>query len=149
MDIIRGNRHLFISVPPPGYTAQGTKIKTGTQKGFRQVAQTNPVGNRFALLSSGPGINYSVSGENTPRPYLVMVDQGNRSYAILQPADMSLVPGILQRHSVTALIGTEFGSQTAADLNAGGVIVFSGVHGPVIEAIKLYETNCLTPLNGL
>lgn len=149
VDVIRGNRHIFISVPPPGYTQQGTKVNTGTAKGMRQVAQTTPMGGRFALFSSGPGLNFSVAGENTPRPYLVMVDQGNSSYTVLQPLDLNQLARIFRRHGITALIGTEVGPQTAASLNNGGVIVFSGVHGPVIEAIKLYEANCLTPLKGI
>jgi S1-C subfamily serine protease len=149
VDVIRGNRHIFISVPPPGYTQQGTKVNTGTAKGMRQVAQTTPMGGRFALFSSGPGLNFSVAGENTPRPYLVMVDQGNSSYTVLQPLDLNQLARIFRRHGITALIGTEVSRQTAASLNNGGVIVFSGVHGPVIEAIKLYEANCLTPLKGI
>ncbi|SLM32729.1 Conserved magnetosome hypothetical protein with 3 PDZ domains and a C-terminus NifB/NifX domain (nitrogenase molybdenum cofactor maturation). Homology with protein DMR_41090 of RS-1 and MamP1 MMP. Annotated MamP in Science paper (wrongly) [Desulfamplus magnetovallimortis] len=38
VDVIRGNSHLFISVPPPGFTQQGTKLSQPMDNHLRQVA---------------------------------------------------------------------------------------------------------------
>ncbi len=42
VDVIRGNKHLFISVPPPGFTQQGTKLSQPLDNHLRKVAFTQP-----------------------------------------------------------------------------------------------------------
>ncbi|NVL90050.1 MAG: PDZ domain-containing protein [Desulfobacterales bacterium] len=149
VDIIRGNKHLFISVPPPGFTLQGTQLNTGVNNKFRQVAMAGPIRGRLGIFASGPDLNSPVVGNTTNLPYLILVDLSNNSYAVMDPNSLNSLPQVLQQHKVTGLVCANISGPTAATLASRGVVIYSGVVGTAGDAIHLYETNRLIAMKGL
>jgi S1-C subfamily serine protease/predicted Fe-Mo cluster-binding NifX family protein len=149
VDVIRGNKHLFMSVPPPGFTQQGTQLNTGLNNKFRQVAVTSPIRGRLAIFSSGPGLNSAVAGNTAYLPYLILVDLNNNSYAVMDPNSLNSLPEIVQQYNVTDLVCTDISGQTAAALASRGVVIYSGVVGTAGDAIGLYQSNRLISMKGL
>jgi predicted Fe-Mo cluster-binding NifX family protein len=149
VDVIRGNKHLFMSVPPPGFTQQGTQLNTGLNNKFRQVAVTSPIRGRLAIFASGPGLNSAVAGNTAYLPYLILVDLNNNSYAVMDPNSLNSLPEIVQQYNVTDLVCTDISGQTAAALASSGVVIYSGVVGTAGDAIGLYQSNRLISMKGL
>ena len=147
VDVIRGNKHLFISVPPPGFTQQGTQLNGGLNK-MRQVALTRPATGKLGVLSSGPGLNSLVSGNLRNGFYLVLVDFTNSSYAILGPNELDPLSDVMQQYNVTSLVCTDISRNTAGTLATIGVRVYAGVTGPTMDAIGLYERHQLVAMKG-
>ena len=147
VDVIRGNKHLFISVPPPGFTQQGTQLNGGMNK-MRQVALTRPVTGKLGVFTSGPDLNSVVSGELRNQPYLVLVDLANGSYAVLGPNELNPLPDVLQRYNVTGLVCSDISRNTAAALTSLGVVIYAGVAGQAMDAIGLYEAHQLVAMKG-
>ncbi|MBF0376906.1 MAG: PDZ domain-containing protein [Desulfamplus sp.] len=56
VDVIRGNKHLFISVPPPGFTQQGTKINQPLDNKIKQVAMTQQVAQPQQTIQPCPSV---------------------------------------------------------------------------------------------
>ena len=146
VDVIRGNKHLFISVPPPGFTQQGTRINTGANNKFRQVALTGRVNGRLAILAAGPDLNASVIGNTNQVPYVILVDLNQNAYAALNFADRTNLAGILQQHNIAALICSDIAGQSARDLSARGITLYSGVVGTANDALSLYEAGSLVAM---
>jgi len=147
VDVIRGNKHLFISVPPPGFTQQGTQLNGGLNK-MRQVALTRPATGKLGVLASGPGLNSLVSGNLRNGFYLVLVDLTNGSYAILGPNELDPLSDVMQQYNVTSLVCTDISRNTAGTLATIGVRVYAGVTGPTMDAIGLYERHQLVAMKG-
>ena len=145
VDVIRGNKHLFISVPPPGFTQQGTQLNGGMNK-MRQVALTRPVTGKLGIFTSGPDLNSVVGGNLRNRPYLVLVDPANGSYAVLGPNDLNPLTDVLQRYNVTSLVCSDISRNTATALTSIGVVIYAGVAGQTMDAIGLFETNQLVAM---
>ena len=148
VDVIRGNKHLFISVPPPGFTQQGTQLNGGMNK-MRQVALTRPATGKLGILTSGPDLNSVVSGNLRNRPYLVLVDLTNGSYAVLGPNELDPLSDAMQQYNVTSLVCSDISRNTARALAVQGTQVYAGVTGPTMDAIGLYETHALIAMKGL
>jgi len=147
VDVIRGNKHLFISVPPPGFTQQGTPLNGGMNK-MRQVALTRPATGKLGVLSSGPGLNSLVSGNLRNGFYLVLVDFTNSSYAILGPNELDPLSDVMKQYNVTRLVCTDISRNTAGALGTIGVRIYAGVTGPTLDAIGLYERHQLVAMKG-
>jgi serine protease Do len=147
VDVIRGNKHLFISVPPPGFTQQGTQLNGGLNK-MRQVALTRPVTGKLGVLASGPDLNSVVCGNLRNGFYLVLVDLTNGSYAILGPNELDPLSDVMQQYQVTSLVCTDISRNTAGALAQLGVRIYAGVTGPTMDAIKLFETHQLVAMKG-
>ena len=147
VDVIRGNKHLFISVPPPGFTQQGTQLNGGMNK-MRQVALTRPATGKLGILTSGPDLNSVVSGDLRNRSCLLLVDFAKNSYAVLGPNELNPLSEVMQQHNVTSLVCSGISRNAAANLSARGVLVYSGVTGPTMDAIGLYETHSLIAMKG-
>ena len=147
VDVIRGNKHLFISVPPPGFTQQGTQLNGGLNK-MRQVALTRPATGKLGVLTSSPDLNSVVSGNMGNRTYLVLVDLTNDSYAILGPNELDPLSDVMQQYNVTSLVCSDISRNTAVALTSRGVLVYTGVTGPTMDAIGLYEANQLIAMKG-
>jgi len=147
VDVIRGNKHLFISVPPPGFTQQGTQLNGGMNK-MRQVALTRPVTGKLGILTSGPDLNSVVSGDLRNGFYLVLVDLGNDSYSILGPNELDPLSDVMQEYQVTSLVCSDISRNTAGALAPLGVRIYAGVTGPTMDAIKLFETHSLIAMKG-
>ena len=148
VNVIRGRKHLFISVPPPGFTQQGTRINTGANNKFRQVALTGKVNGRLAILADAPDLNASVAGNVNPAAYVILVDLNRNAYAVLGTADRASLPGIMQQNNITDLICSGIDGQSAQDLSARGVTIYSGVVGTANDAISLYEAGKLVAMKG-
>jgi predicted Fe-Mo cluster-binding NifX family protein len=146
VDTIRGNKHIFISVPPPGFTQQGTQVNTGLNNKVRQVAITRPVNVRLGILASSPDLYARVSGNIKSQPYLVLVDLGNDSFATMGPNNLNPLAETVRQHGITGLVCSDISRDTAALLASRGVMIYAGVTGSVWNAIGLYETNQLMPM---
>jgi len=148
VDVIRGHKHLFISVPPPGFTQQGTRINTGANNKFRQVALTGKVNGRLAILAGAPNLNASVAGNMNPAAYVILVDLNRNAYAVLGAADRANLSGIMQQNNIVVLICSDIAGQSARDLTARGITIYSGVVGTANDAISLYEAGSLIAMKG-
>ena len=156
VDVIRGNKHFFISVPAPGFTQQGTKINTGLDNKIKTVALTQPVivpgqktfNRRLGIFSSGPDINSPVIGNSTQNPFLIMVDLDTNSFAVMNPDSLGNLVNTFRQNNLSALVCSSVSRQSEADLLAGGVTIYSGVVGTINSAIGLYESGCLTASRG-
>jgi serine protease Do len=148
VDVIRGNRHRFISVPPPGFTQQGTKLNTALDNKMRQVAMARPMRGRLAIFASGPDLNSYVGGNTRNDPYLILVDFHKGSYAVMGPNPMNTLPEVFQQYNVTELICSDISPDTANVLAAQGVMIYTGVGGTAMDAIGLYEANQLVAMKG-
>jgi len=147
VDVIRGNKHFFISVPPPGFTQQGTQLNTAMGNKMRQVAATRPLGGRLAIFSSGPDLYGSVAGNDLGDPYIILVDLSNNAYAVLPPGSLNPPISGFRQYQVYALIGSNIDRDTAVALASQGVTVYAGVTGTVMDAVNSYETNRLVAMN--
>lgn len=148
VDVIRGRKHLFVSVPPPGFTQQGTRINTGANNKFRQVALTGKVNGRLAILAGAPDLNASVASDMNPAAYLILVDLNRNAYAVLGSADRASLPGIMQQNNIACLICSDIAGPTAQDLSARGITIYSGVVGTANDAVSLYEAGSLVAMKG-
>jgi serine protease Do len=152
VDVIRGNSHMLISVPPPGFTQQGTKLNTGMGNNFKQVALTTPVvrpsGGRFAVLAAGPDLNSPVASESGAGLHVVLVDPQQGAYAILAWDGRTPLPVLVDGNQAGALVCGSISGQTAAALQAKGVVVYSGVVGRAMDAVTMYEARCLSAMNA-
>ncbi|UCG79650.1 MAG: PDZ domain-containing protein, partial [Desulfobacterales bacterium] len=149
VDVIRGNRHLFMSVPPPGFTQQGTQLNTGVNNKLRQVAMTGPIRGLLGIFSSGPDLNSPVAGNISNLPYLILVDLNNNSYAVMAPNNLNSLPEVVGLYNITNLVCSDISSQTAAALASKGVVIYSGVVGTAGDAIGLYQSNRLISMKAL
>lgn len=149
VDVIRGNKHLFISVPPPGFTQQGTQLNTGVNNKFRQVAMAGPARGRLGIFASGPDLNSPVAGNTQNLPYLILVDLNNNSYAVMDPNRLNSLPEVVGLYNITNLVCSNISPQTTAALASKGVAIYSGVVGTAGDAIQLYATNRLISMKGL
>ncbi|HUV49761.1 MAG TPA: PDZ domain-containing protein [Anaerolineae bacterium] len=147
VDVIRGNVHLFISVPPPGFTQQGTRLNTGVNNKMKQVAFTGPVQGNLAILTTGPELNFSVAGDIGTQPYVILVDQARNSYAIINPNNLNPISELIGQYNITALICSDISGNTASDLAAKGVAVYTGVVGTADDAIRLYVSHSLVAMH--
>lgn len=146
VDVIRGNKHLYISVPPPGFTRQMTKINSGPTN-MKQVAMSVPSRGRLAIFATGPDVNAYVAGNITTTPYLILVDLVKNSFAILNPNSLNALPGIVQQYNITALVCSNISQPAAVKLTEKGVVIYSGVVGTANDAIGLYESGSLIAMN--
>jgi predicted Fe-Mo cluster-binding NifX family protein len=149
VDVIRGNKHLFMSVPPPGFTQQGTQLNTGLNNKFRQVAMAGPVRGRLGIFASGPDLNSAVAGNTQNLPYLILVDLNNNSYAVMDPNSMNSLSEVVGLYNITNLVCSDISPQTAGALASRGVVIYSGVVGTAGDAIGLYQSNRLISMKGL
>ncbi|MBF0413937.1 MAG: PDZ domain-containing protein [Desulfamplus sp.] len=179
VDVIRGNKHLFISVPPPGFTQQGTKINQAidnkikqvamtqqvvqpqqtiqpcpiqqpqTQQGMQQQPNIKSVPQRFGIFASTPDLNSTVYGNRFQTPYLIMVDLTNNSFAVVDPPNIGNIADTFSSNNLSALLCSDISQQTASDLSAKGVTIYAGVVGTPDRAIDSYKSGSLTPVKGL
>lgn len=143
VDVIRGKKHIFITIPPPGYTQQGTRIQTGPANNFRQVAMTTPQPGTVAIFTSNPSLNGSVSGEGLNMPYLILINSGQNSFTVLDRPSVLQLSEIFRQNQVTSLICNYASPTTINLLSSMGVAVYSGVVGPANEALQLYQSGNL------
>jgi len=148
VDVIRGNRHIFISVAPPGFTAQGTQLNTTLNKNFRQVALQNPVPERFAIATNGADLNSPVAADVAGSSCILLVDPGNNSFAVLSAVNINQLPDVLGQNGVSSLICGSIDPRLAKALSCAGVCVYSGVVGSAAEAVSLYQANGLVAMKG-
>lgn len=148
VDVIRGNRHIFLSVAPPGYTVQGTPLNTGLDKRFRQVALNQPVTARFAICTTGPDLNSPVAADVAGAPYILLIDPGSNSFAVLPATNINQLPEVLSQNGVSGLICGNIAPQVAKTLACSGIKVYNGMVGSAVDAIGLYQTNSLMAMRG-
>jgi len=144
-EILRGYKHLFLSVPPPGFTAQGTQLNTGVSRKFQQVAATGPA--LVAVLATRKNLESPVGSEGASEG-LILVDQSKKSYAVVELANNAMLPSLAQQLGVAALICADISPQTANVLKGSNVAVYSGVTGNVLQAVNLYQQQGLVPAGG-
>ena len=135
-----------MSVPPPGFTAQGTQINTGINNKMRQVAMARPAGGKLGVLASAPDLNANVSGTMNNAPVMVLVDLSNNAYATVGIQDLNLLAEAVHQYGITRVVCSDISHDAAVHLASRGVQVYPGVSGSVWDAIRLYEGNQLTPM---
>ena len=146
VDVIRGGKHIFISIPPPGFTKQGTQIKSGLNNTFKQVAATRPVDGYLGILTDRPDMNAAVAPGLSNAPSLIIVDVASDSYAVSNPVDQGTIASQVRQYNIRALICGSIPGTVAQELGAGGVVVYSGVVGTALDAIDLYRSNRLVAM---
>ncbi len=146
VDVLRGNKHLYISVPPPGFTQQMTKINTGNRN-MKQVAMTQPARGMLAILATGPALNAAIAGNTAALPYMILVDLNSNRFAVLGPESARALANTVSHYGITGLICRDLSPQSASVLAAGGVAVYNGVVGTANDAIGLYESGSLIAMN--
>ena len=145
VEVVRANKHLFVSVPPPGYTPQGTQLKTGVDRKFRQVAATTP--GIIGVLSPEKSVNATVASEAKAQA-VILVDLANQAYAVVELNTRTPLPELLRQYGVGGLVCSDMSPAATAALQAAGVSVYSGVVGTVLDSVALYEQQGLTPAVG-
>ncbi|HIJ79398.1 MAG: PDZ domain-containing protein [Desulfobulbaceae bacterium] len=144
VDILRGNRHMYVTVPPPGFTQQGTPMRQNTT-GLNQVAMVKPAPEVVAVLVSGPDLN-SPTGSEQWQSNLLLVNLRNNSYAITQVGQGEQLVDALHNNRVNTLICAGLSQQTAQMLTAHQIEVYTGVVGPALETVHLYKAGQLVAL---
>ena len=147
VDVIRGNKHLLISVPPPGFTQQGTKLNIGLNNKMRQVAMARPMGDRLGIFSSGPDLDGQVVGDMNNHPYIILIDFNNNSYAAMGSNNLNNLPEVFRQYNITGLVCGNISRDRANTLTSQGVMIYAGVVGTAMDAIELYENNRLVAMN--
>jgi len=148
IDVIRGSKHFFVSVPPPGYTRQGTKLKTAGSQHMKKVAFKAPANNnRIAIMVAQPSLGACVSGNSGGSPFIILVDINKLAYATLDPVANNLLLSQLQQHNVKVLICGSIDRQTSGLLNNHGISIYSGVVGSAQTAIKMYSASKLISMS--
>jgi len=142
VELIRGNKHMFVSVPPPGYTRQGNKIHTGNTN-FKKVAANVPIKQRIAILVTSPQLNANITGNIYQLPYIILVDFSKQSYAVLDQSKSKALTQTLMMNQVSALICSNISKVSASNLMSNGIIIYNGTVGTGLEAISLYESSKL------
>ncbi|MBF0483001.1 MAG: PDZ domain-containing protein [Desulfovibrionaceae bacterium] len=145
VEVLRGVKHVFLSVPPPGYTQQGTRVNTGIDKKFRQVAAVRP--GIVAFLNSDKDLRSQIGAEAAAKS-VILVDLGQRAYAMLELRGQGPLPDLLAQNGVSALVCSDITAQTAAALRQRGIAVYKGVVGSVLDGVSLYESQGLAPASG-
>ncbi|MBF0525148.1 MAG: PDZ domain-containing protein [Deltaproteobacteria bacterium] len=146
--VIRGGKHLMITVPPAGFTQQGTKLNTGLDKKFSQVAMTTATAGRIGIFAESPDLNAGVTGNSRQTPYLMVMDLNKNAYASLGQVDANNLKDAFERNNISALICTDISKPAATELSGKGIVIYSGVVGPVSDALGLYEGNGLIAMKG-
>jgi len=143
VDIIRGNRHMYITVPPPGFTQQGTPVKQNQINPLRQVAaQMAKIPCIIAVLSDQNSLYANVGAEQSST-YLILFDPQNNRYASARLALGTELQNILTHNQVCALIVGAIGNRTKNELERHRLKIYSGVFGRVIDAFQLYQAGRL------
>jgi len=145
VEVLRGVKHVFISVPPPGYTQQGTKVNTGIDKKFRQVAATRPL--IVAVLNADKDLRSQIGTEANAKS-VILVDLGKRAYAMLELRGQGALADVLAQNGVGALVCADLTGPTELAVRQRGITVYDGVVGSVLDGVSLYESQGLTPSNG-
>ena len=146
VEVLRGGKHLFLTVPPPGYTQQGSPLNLGIDKKFRQIAATQPA--VIALLVSDKDIRATVASEANTQA-VVFVDLAGRNYAIVELKNgRQALPDLLQQNNAAAVLAGDISGPTAAALAQRGVAVYAGVVGNVLDSVAMYQQQGLAPAGG-
>lgn len=138
--VIRGDRLLYITVPPPGYTQNGTKINNGTRNRFAKVAFNTPAEGNVGVITSGSGFDAPVSGDisqNSRR--LLLLNPSDNTYADVSLAAASPLERALDEYNVTALIGGSVSRRTIAAVKNMGISFYGGVSGSAGDVYTLYR----------
>ncbi|MBF0497299.1 MAG: PDZ domain-containing protein, partial [Deltaproteobacteria bacterium] len=146
--VLRGGKHLMVTVPPAGFTQQGTPLNTGLDKKFKQVAMTTATAGRIGIFAETPDLNAGVTGNSKQTPYLMVMDLDKNAYASLGQIDANHLKDTFERNNISALICTDISKPAAAELGGKGIVIYSGVVGPVSDALGLYEGNGLIAMKG-
>ena len=144
VDIIRGNRHMYITVPPPGFTQQGTPLKQHQVNPLQQVAAqaAAPAPLIIAILSDQNSLSANVGAERSATGLILFDPQNNRYTAASVTPGMEM-KDILAQNRARALIVGAIGNKTKSELQRHGVKIYSGVFGRVIDAFQLYQAGRL------
>jgi S1-C subfamily serine protease len=142
VELIRGNKHMFVSVPPPGYTRQGNKIYTGNTN-FQKVTANAPLFKRIAIFVDSPNLTANISSNLYQQPFIILIDLSMQSYAVLDQNNAHALAQTLADQQVSALICSNISRSSANSLMANGVTIYNGTVGTALDAINLYESSQL------
>ncbi len=146
VDVLRGVNHLYITVPPPGYTQQGTPMNTGQKDLLQQVAQINTVPwhqAQVAITTTQPSPDASVTGMNNFSGFIILVDPLKNRYAAVNAANGNDLVEIFKQNNVGALICSQVSPVIDRQLALLGITVYPGVVGPVDHALQMYRAGNL------
>ena len=146
VDVMRGNRHLFVTVPPPGYTQQGTALATGPSNNFQQVAATQASPGRIAIIVAGPSLGAPVASDQQPSASLLLIDPAENSFTRMDLLSFAQMQDVIKQNQVVALICSSLSARSAAGYAVMGVKVYTGVIGTADQALSQYRTGTLTAM---
>lgn len=147
VDVLRGNRHLFVTVPPPGFTQQGTALPpTAPVNNFQQVAVTQPSPGRLALIVAAPSLGAALAGDQQAGASVLLVDPAANTFTSMPLPNFDQMQDVIKHNQVVALIGSNIAPRSAAGYGVLGVTVYSGVVGTADQALGLYRTGNLTAM---
>ncbi len=149
VDVIRGNKHMFISVPRSGYTVQGTRINTGMNRSMKQVAQITPASGKLGILSQGSQLTSPVAGNLTMVPYIILVNLDTNSFSVIEPERAANLTAIVDQYGIDQVVCGNLSRYQVSALKAKGVSIYSGVVGNVNNAISLYESGHLVSMRAM
>jgi len=152
-DVFRGSHHLYITVPPPGFSQQGTRTDAGPQAALTPVAavtaaavQPQPKAN-IAIMTAGPEPNGAVAGETAAMvPYLIVVNCAENIYTVLANVPVEQLGTVCQQYQVKALMVSSISTITAARLAIAGIEVYSGLQGTATDVVRSYQAGALMPV---
>ena len=109
---------------------------------------------KVAVAASGPGLDYQVSHQFGASPYLIIFDPSLNSYRVVanpnanDATDRGIQTGqyVVDQGASSAVAGT-FSLNALHTLNDLRVNAYSGVVGPVRDAISIYMAGGLAPAN--
>jgi serine protease Do len=143
VDVMRGNRHLFITVPPPGFSQQGTALSLVPNNNFQQVAAIQVSPGRLAIIATAPSLGAPVAGEQLPSASLLIVDPVENSFTSMPLPNFNQMQDVIKDNQVVALISNNLSARSAAGYAVNGVTVYNGVVGTADQVLGLYRTGSL------
>ena len=146
VDVMRGSTHIFITVPPPGVSQQGTAIPAPAGPKTQQVAFTQQTTGRLAILAAGPTLGSIIVGDRMANAYIIIVDLSDNSFTSVNMATVEQLSETLKKHQVIALVGNDISGKNATKCKASGIKVFTGVVGASGDAIQLFRSNSLVAM---
>ncbi len=143
VDVLRGNRHLFVTVPAPGFSQQGTALLTAPKDNFQQVAATQATPGRIAIIVAGPSLGAPVAGDQQPSASLLLVDPVENSFTSMTLPTLDQMQDVIKHNQVVALICSSIADQSATSYAGMGVKIYAGVVGTADQALGMYRTGNL------
>jgi len=134
------------------------KTQQDVTRALRRQKQAQAAANlnfgKVAVAASGPGLDYQVSHQFGASPYLIIFDPSLNSYRVVANPNANDATGrgiqtgqyVVDQGASSAVAGS-FSQNALHTLNDLRVNAYSGVVGPVRDALSIYMAGGLVPTN--